>query len=48
MTGSVVFPLVEQMRDTINTHGLQWAVRYYMKRIPWPECRLLLRSAYRC
>ncbi len=35
--GSVVFPLTEQIRNTIDTHGAQWAFLYYAARLPAEE-----------
>jgi hypothetical protein len=29
LSGSVVFPFSEMVRDTIREHGLSWAVSYY-------------------
>ena len=35
--GSTVFPLTEQIRNTIDTHGAQWAFLYYAARLPAEE-----------
>jgi hypothetical protein len=32
MSGSLEFPFSQMVQDTIATHGLRWAVRYYCKR----------------
>ena len=40
--GSVVFPLTEQIRNTIDTHGAQWAFLYYAARMPAAEAVVLL------
>jgi len=45
MSGSTIFPLVDQIRDTIRVHGLHWAVQYYSRRLPVWECRFFLRVA---
>lgn len=29
LSGSVVFPFSEMVRDTIDTHGYDWAFEYY-------------------
>ena len=34
------------VRDTIATHGLQWAMAYYAKRLPVWELRVFMRAAY--
>jgi hypothetical protein len=44
--GSLVYPLTEQIRDCIETHGLRWTVRYYRKRLTRYELRMFMRSAY--
>lgn len=46
LRGTVAYPMTERMADTIRVHGLAWAVRYYTKRLPLPDARLLLRIAY--
>lgn len=35
--GSTVFPLVDQMRDTIAAHGCEWTFFYYAARMPGDE-----------
>ena len=45
-SGSTVFPLTAMMADTIRVHGLRFAVRYYSKKIPAFQLRVLLRAAY--
>lgn len=35
--GSVVFPLTEQIRNTIEVHGPAWAFVYYAARMPADE-----------
>lgn len=34
------------MRDTIEVHGLAWALRHYARRMPAWELRLFARIAY--
>lgn len=46
LIGSPDYPLVERIRDGISTHGLRWAVRYYMKNLPVRDARMLLKLAY--
>lgn len=46
MRGTITYPLTHQMADTIRTHGLAWAVRYYANRIPARELRILMTGAY--
>lgn len=47
MTGTLVYPLTEQIRDTIAAHGLRWAVQYYYKRIKdVVQFRLFMIAAY--
>lgn len=46
MSGSTRYPLTAQMRDTIDAHGLAWAVRYYAKRLPREQLRVLLVGAH--
>lgn len=46
--GSVAYPLTEQIRDDVNTHGLSWAVRHHWKT--WgcatpTQFRLLMKAA---
>lgn len=30
MSGSVVFPFSDMVKDTIDTHGYDWAYHYYV------------------
>lgn len=51
MTGHPTLPLSHLMRDTIDRHGLAWAVREYQKRarragIDARTLRLLLIAAH--
>lgn len=46
MSGTVFYPLTQQIRDTIAVHGLAWTVRHYAKRIPRAEFRVLMIGAY--
>jgi hypothetical protein len=32
LSGSLVFPFDQMVKDSIATHGLGWAVRYYVKK----------------
>ena len=43
--GSLAFPFTAMVRDTIETHGLEWAVSYYFKRLPASEARFFIRAA---
>ena len=46
MTGSVFFPLGEQIADTVRAHGLTWAATYYMGRgVPVSEFLMLAVGA---
>jgi hypothetical protein len=46
MTGTVFFPLSEQIADTARAHGLHWAASYYAKRgVPINEFFMLARVA---
>lgn len=36
---------LDMVRDTIATHGLAWAVRYYAARMPQWELRFWMRLA---
>lgn len=45
-TGTTVFPLTAMIRDTIEAFGLAWAVRFYAKKIPAFQLRVLMRAAY--
>lgn len=44
--GNVGFTMVEMMRDTIQTHGLAWAMQYYAARLPAWELRVFMRAAF--
>lgn len=44
--GAALYPLTEQIADTIAVHGLAWSLRYYAKRIPARELRVLMVGAY--
>jgi hypothetical protein len=46
LKGSTFYPLTERMADSIAVHGLAYCVRYYTKRLPLAEARVLLASAY--
>lgn len=46
VSGSVEFPLTEQIRNTIEVHGLKFAVQYYSKRMSLTEFRFFMRAAY--
>lgn len=37
---------IDLMRDTIETHGLRWAVQHYSKRMPAWEFRFFIKQAY--
>ena len=43
--GSLAFPFADMVRDTIQVHGLQWALAYYSQRIPAWELRFFVRAA---
>ncbi len=46
MTGSVFFPLGEQIADTVRAHGLAWAASYYAGRgVPVAEFLMLAQGA---
>jgi hypothetical protein len=46
MTGTLFFPLSEQIADTTRAHGIAWAARYYAKRgVPLAEFVILARGA---
>jgi hypothetical protein len=44
--GTIHYPLTEQIADTIAVHGLAWTLRYYAKRIPAAQLRVLMVGAY--
>lgn len=44
--GHIKFTLTEQIRDTIATHGLRWAMAYYSERMTTLELRVFMRGAY--
>jgi hypothetical protein len=47
MKGTLVYPLIQQIRDNIAAHGLAWAVRYYAKRIKDQfQFRFFMKAAY--
>jgi len=46
MSGTTHYPLTEQIADTIAVHGLAWTLRYYAKRIPARQLRVLMVGAY--
>lgn len=45
-TGTPDFPLTAMIRDTIDIHGLRFAVRYYSKKFTPLQMRVLFRGAY--
>lgn len=45
--GTLDYPLVQQMADTIAAHGWAWALAHYAKRLPADVGIVLLRSAAR-
>lgn len=46
MTGSVFYPLSQQIADTVAAHGLSWAAAYYARRgVPASQFILLARGA---
>jgi hypothetical protein len=45
MHGTPTLPFTTLVRDTINAHGLTWAVAYYYKRLPAREARFFIRAA---
>jgi len=46
MSGTLHFPLGEQIADTVRVHGLAWAAAYSAKRrVPMVEFILLARGA---
>lgn len=46
MTGSTLFPLGQQIAETMRVHGLAWAARYYAKRgVPVDHFIILARGA---
>lgn len=46
MSGTLIYPLIEQIRDTIKVHGLKWAVAYYFKRLELAVFRFMMKVAY--
>ncbi len=44
--GSIDWPLTSMVRDTIDTHGLRWAMAYYAARLSSFELRVIMRGAY--
>ena len=45
MKGNNTVTFLSLVRDTVNTHGLHFAVRYYAKRLPQWELRFWLKLA---
>ncbi len=46
MTGTVFYPLSEQIAETARVHGLHWAAQYYCGRgVPLNEFFILARVA---
>jgi hypothetical protein len=45
MSGKPSIPFTSLVRDTIEAHGLRWAVAYYYKRLPAWEARFFIRAA---
>ena len=45
MHGTLTITMTELIRDTIEVHGLAWAIAYYYKRMPVWEARTMLRAA---
>lgn len=46
MTGTLFYPLSEQIAETTRVHGLSWAAAYYAKRgVPVSEFIMLARVA---
>jgi hypothetical protein len=43
--GRVGVPFIELVRDTIDTHGIRWALAYYSARMPQWEARFWMKSA---
>jgi hypothetical protein len=39
-------PFTSLVRDTITVHGLQFAMRYYSRKISGLQLRVIMRSAY--
>jgi hypothetical protein len=46
MRGNDTVLFTDLVRDTIQTHGLAWAVRYYAKRLQPFELRFFMKLAY--
>lgn len=46
MSGSPMVTFIALVQDGIRTHGLQWAVTYYSKRMPRWEARFFITQAY--
>ena len=45
LRGTPDYPLTERMMDTIDAHGIDWAIHYYSRRMPMQDLRVLLASA---
>lgn len=45
MRGSLTVTFLDLVRDTVATHGIAWAVRYYYARMPAWEARFWLKQA---
>lgn len=45
MRGAPTIPFTSLVRDTIDTHGLAWAIDYYYNRMPAWEARVFIRAA---
>lgn len=46
MRGNDTIRFTDLVKDTIKTHGLSWAVRYYAKRLTPFELRFFMKLAY--
>lgn len=45
LQGTPSYPMTERIRDTIEVHGIDWAIHYYSRRMPMQDLRVLLASA---
>lgn len=45
MSGKGDIRFIELVRDTVQNHGIRWAVQYYSKRMPVWEVRFWLKLA---
>lgn len=43
--GLLGVPFTAMVADTIQTHGLRWAVEYYYSKLPAWEARFFIRAA---